>query len=177
MNYLDCKTAIDFSRHHLTHIDPVMFQDDKLPIELFINYEDWIKPLFNQLKQKREENELNDDYEGIDGETDYYFADGSRKSIEVKVSDFDHQTQRFLVGNKAQNISTWRTRLYVRLADDDRDHLDAQKLDTFTWKEESLHHLRIHRLINDQLLSRFSYLRLSNELVTNIQKRIYINML
>jgi hypothetical protein len=82
-----------------------------------------------------------------------------------------------LVGNKAQNISTWRTRLYVRLADEDRDHLDAQKLDTFTWKEESLHHLRIHRLINDQLLSRFSYLRLSNELVTNIQKRIYINML
>ena len=32
MNYLDCKTAIDFSRHHLTHMDPVMFQDDKLPI-------------------------------------------------------------------------------------------------------------------------------------------------
>ena len=76
-----------------------------------------------------------------------------------------------------QNISTWRTRLYVRLQDDNREVLSNQKLDTFTWKEESLHYLRIHRLINDELLNRFSYLKLSNELVTNIQKRIYINML
>lgn len=76
-----------------------------------------------------------------------------------------------------QNISTWRTRLYVRLQDDNREVLRNQKLNTFTWKEESLHYLRIHRLINDQLLNRFSYLKLSNELVTNIQKRIYINML
>ena len=76
-----------------------------------------------------------------------------------------------------QNISTWRTRLYVRLQDDNQEVLRNQKLDTFTWKEESLHYLRIHRLINDQLLNRFSYLKLSNELVTNIQKRIYINML
>ena len=90
MNYLDCKTATDFARHHLTHLDPVMFQDDKLPIELFIDYEDWIQPLVSDIKEGQYENELNDNYEGIDGKTDYYFKDGSRKSISVKVADFDY---------------------------------------------------------------------------------------
>ena len=65
---------------------------------------------------------------------------------------------RFLVENRDQNISTWRTRLYVRLQDDSRAVLNAQKLDAFAWREKSLHYLRIHRLINDELLKRYGYI-------------------
>jgi hypothetical protein len=42
LKFADCKIAIDFSRHHLTHLDPVVFRDDNLPLELFLDYDRWI---------------------------------------------------------------------------------------------------------------------------------------
>ena len=45
------------------------------------------------------------------------------------------------------------------------------------WRTESLHHLRVHRLINEQLLKRYSYLKLPDEVLIKIQQRIYINLL
>ena len=42
MNFTDCKIAIDFARNHLTHVDPVLFKDDKIPLELFVDFEEWI---------------------------------------------------------------------------------------------------------------------------------------
>ena len=84
---------------------------------------------------------------------------------------------RFLVENRAQNISTWRTRLYVRLQDDSREVLNAQKFEAFAWREKSLHYMRIHRLINDELLKRYGYIALTNEILENIQRHIHINLL
>lgn len=100
MNYTDCKIAIDFGRNHLTHVDHVIFKDDKIPLELFIDFQEWIQPLFLKVKQLRTDNELNEDYEGIDAETDYFFRDGARRVVKVKVCDYDPYTQRFLVINK-----------------------------------------------------------------------------
>lgn len=82
MNYQDCKVAIDFARHHLTHADPVLFRDDKIPLELFIDFDEWIKPLFLKVRQLKLECQLEEhELAGIKGKTDYYYRDGSRKSI------------------------------------------------------------------------------------------------
>lgn len=162
MNFTDCKIAIDFARNHLTHVDPVIFKDDKIPLELFIDFDEWIQPLYDRVRSMREENELNEGYEGISGETDYYYRDGSRRAIAVKVCDYDPYTQRFLVQNKEQGITTWRSRLYVRLEGDTRQALEAHRHAVMSWKAESLHYLRVHRLINEELLKRYSYLKLPN---------------
>lgn len=50
MTFADCKIAIDFSRHHLTHLDPVAFRDDNLPLELFLDYDKWIRGLAKAIK-------------------------------------------------------------------------------------------------------------------------------
>lgn len=127
-----------------------MFRDDKIPLELFIDFDEWIKPLFLKVRRLRLECQLEEhELAGIKGKTDYYYRDGSRKSIPVLVSDFDPSTQRFLVENKEQHISTWRSRLYVRLKGDLRETLEKQKHRVMAWKTESLHYLRVHRLIND----------------------------
>ena len=43
-------------------------------------------------------------------------------------------------------------------------------------KTEALHYLRVQRLINDEMTKRFSYLRLSNEVLQRIQSRIYVDL-
>jgi hypothetical protein len=52
MNWAECKVAIDFSRHHLTHLDPVVFTDDSIPVELFLDYERQIRPLATLVKKR-----------------------------------------------------------------------------------------------------------------------------
>jgi hypothetical protein len=84
---------------------------------------------------------------------------------------------RFLVVNQEKNISTWRTRLYVRLEHDDPAELEQRKLEAFAWRENSLHYLRVHRLINDELTKRFSYISLNNEILARILRRVHIDLL
>ena len=168
MDHTDCKIAIDFARAHLTHVDPVLFRNDKIPLELFIDYEDWIKPLYLQVREAKRDNERDRHNLGIVARTDYDFGDGVRKSIDVRVNDFNPNTQRFLVENAEHKVSTWRSRLFVRLERDERKSAEAEYQRLLEWRKESLHHLRIHRLINDQLLKRYSYLKLPNDVLLKI---------
>jgi hypothetical protein len=50
-NFHDAKIAIDFQRHHLTHLDPLIFPDDNLPTELFLDYEVWIKDFAKAVRE------------------------------------------------------------------------------------------------------------------------------
>jgi len=99
MNFVDCKIAVDFSRHHLSHLDPVVFRDDNLPLELFFDYDHWIKQFAKDLRDVKVANELTENQAqvGIDAKTDYFFKDGTRKSIDVKVCEFDPSKARFIV--------------------------------------------------------------------------------
>ena len=49
LSFQECKVAIDFSRHHLTHVDRPVFKKDNIPLELFIDIHEWIVPLYQQL--------------------------------------------------------------------------------------------------------------------------------
>ena len=62
MTYQDYKSAIDFTRHHLTHVDPMIFGDDRLNLELFVDFGHIVAPLLQRLIKKRNETELNSDY-------------------------------------------------------------------------------------------------------------------
>ena len=178
MNFVDCKIAIDFSRHHLSHLDPVVFRDDTMPLELFFDYDHWIKQFAKDLKELKVANELTEDQEllGLDAKTDYFFKDGSRRSIDVKVTDFDPSKARFIVKNPEYGIDTWRSRLFIRLPADKREEMVTHKLEVMKRKSETLHYLRLHRLISEEMTRRYNYLRLSNSVLEKIQTRIYVNL-
>lgn len=102
--------------------------------------------------------------------------DGARKAIPVRVQDFDPGKARFLVQNKEMDIETWRSRLYIRLPEDKREDLEAHKVEVMKRKAETLHYLRLHRLICGEMTKRYSYLRLSNEVLAKIHARISIDL-
>lgn len=70
LDFMDCKTAIDFIRTHLTHSDLLFLKEEKLPIDLFINYEERIKPLILALRAQKERCERKGtEFEGIRART------------------------------------------------------------------------------------------------------------
>jgi len=178
MKFADCKVAIDFARHHLTHLDPVVFRDDNLPLELFLDYDRWIKSFAREIRDLRAENELREEHEqpGIPATTDYYLRDGSKTSIDVKVHDYDPIQARFLVRNEEMGVLAWRSRLFIRREDDKRAALEAHKAEVVQRKVDALHYLRLQRLINEEMTKRYNYLRLSNDVLRKIQDRIYIDL-
>lgn len=91
LNFADSKTAIDFARHHLTHMDRIVFKDDNLPIELFFDYEKFIRGDVKRVRELRAINELREDEDkiGIKGTTHYLMQDGTKKKIDVEVMDYD----------------------------------------------------------------------------------------
>lgn len=58
ITYMDAKKLIVFNRIKLTHLDPIVFRDADLPIELFINYDEWIASLATTIKELDREQEL-----------------------------------------------------------------------------------------------------------------------
>ena len=178
MRYSDCKVAIDFARHHLTHLDPVVFRDDNVPLELFVDYDKWIKPFAREARALKEQNELREEHElvGIAATTHYCHTDGPNTVLEVKVVDFDAAQARFLVRNDELGVVAWRSRLFLRREDDNVQEMEAAKLECLQLKAEALHYLRVQRLINDDMTKRYHYLRLSNDVLQRIQRRIYVDL-
>lgn len=88
-NFQDAKIAIDFQRHHLTHLDPLIFPDDNLPTELFLDYEMWIRDLAKAVRKMQVETELAEKPVGIEANTDYFLMNGTKEVIPCKVIDFD----------------------------------------------------------------------------------------
>jgi len=178
MTFADCKIAIDFSRHHLTHLDPVAFRDDNLPLELFLDYDKWIRGLAKSVKNLQVDNELReaDEAEGLEAKTHYYLKGGTKKPIDVQVLDFDPFKARFLVKNAEMNIKTWRSRLYVCLKEDKAQELEAHRQEVMRRKADTLQYLRLHRLINDEMTKRYNYLKLSNSVLQKIQSKLALDL-
>lgn len=179
MNFSDSKVAIDFSRHHLTHLDPVVFRDENLPLELFLDYDIWIRSLAKTVRDLKSDNELlrQKDWRGIDAITFYYQIDGTKELIQVKVIDFDPFKARFLVMNKEMDITTWRSRLFVTLNTDKIEEIEAHRIEVINRKAETLQFLRLHKLINAEMTKRYNYLRISNQTLQQIQNKLAINIL
>jgi hypothetical protein len=75
----------------------MIFGDDRLNLELFVDFGHIVAPLLKRLIKERNENELNNDYKGIPARTRYLFKDGSFKVIDAYIYDFDPNSQRFLI--------------------------------------------------------------------------------
>ena len=156
----------------MTHLDPLVFPDDNLPTELFLDYERWIREFAKTVRQMQIDNELADNLPGIEADTDYYLNNGQKIVVPCVVTDYDPQKARFKVVNEEKNLDTWRGRLFIRLIDDDRKFMEKHKHEVMARKAETLHYLRLHRLILKEMTKRYSYLRLSNKVLQKIQDRI-----
>jgi hypothetical protein len=80
------------------------------------------------------------------------------------------------VKDTERGLVTWRSRLFVRTDRDQREELEAQRQVVLRRKAETLHYLRLHRLINEEMTKRYGYLRLGNEVLSKIQERLHINV-
>jgi hypothetical protein len=178
LTFAQCKVASDFSRHHLTHLDPVIFNDDNLPIELFMDFDEWIRPLANEIKKEKLANELSEDQErvGVSAITEYTHRDGTREPLEVTVQHFEPERAKFWVSNKAKGLGTLRSRLFIRTKGDKASHLEAVRQDVLGRKAEALHALRLHRLITEEMTKRYTYIRLSNSTLEKVLNRIFVDL-
>jgi hypothetical protein len=80
------------------------------------------------------------------------------------------------VKNKEINFSTWRARLFLRFKQDKDEEMDKAKVEAIRRKTETLHFIRLHKLILDEMTKRYTYLRLSNDVLQKIQTRIHIDL-
>ena len=111
MSYQSCKVGIDFIRQHFTHLDPVLFKAERLPIELFVDYNGLIKPLVRRLLKEKKENRLNSEYQGIEAVTEIRDKHGKLVQFEVFIKDYDPRIQKFFVVGKHKNLHLWRSRV------------------------------------------------------------------
>jgi hypothetical protein len=169
MRYGESKVAIDFSRHHLTHLDPSVLRDQHVPVELFIDYDRWIKPLARETWALREQNELRKPHEWVGLPAFTHWSYGrTNAEIEVRIVDYDPAAARFLVRNEELRVEAWRSRLYLRRPGESGPELEATRVSCLRLRTESLHFLRVQRLITKELTMRYSYLRQSNEVLKRI---------
>ena len=54
--------------------------------------------------------------------------------------------------------------------------MDKAKVEAIRRKTETLHFIRLHKLILDEMTKRYTYLRLSNDVLQKIQTRIHIDL-
>jgi len=80
------------------------------------------------------------------------------------------------VRNDEMGIVAWRSRLFLRREGDNLEEIEAAKLQSLQMKTEALHYLRVQRLINDEMAKRYHYLRLSNDMLQKIQRRIFVDL-
>jgi hypothetical protein len=74
-------------------------------------------------------------------------------------------------------VFTWRSRLFLRVKGESIETIQALKKTVLKWRAFSKQHLRVHRLISEQMLKRYSYLKLPDKILENIQQKIYISLL
>ena len=172
------KVVIDFVRHHLTNLDPVVFKDENLPPELFIELDRWIKPISRKLKMLKDENELRDDKDhiGIPAQTHLSSANGTYRSVDVNLVGFEPTRARILVRNEDLRLEAWRSRLYVITEGDNVAEMEELRKEIVLRRAETLQYLRVQKLINEHMTQRFSFLRLSNEVLKRIQSRILVDL-
>ena len=72
-------------------MDPVVFRDDNVPVELFVDYDQWIKAFARDVRALREQNELRGerDQVGIHATTHFSRPGAPHAVISVNVVDFD----------------------------------------------------------------------------------------
>ena len=64
----------------------------------------------------------------------------------------------------------------MRLAGEIREDSDAFRTEVMQRKAETLQYLRLHRLVCEEMTRRYSYLRLSNDVLKKIQEKIYVDL-
>lgn len=56
--------------------------------------------------------------EPILGKIDYFFADGRKRNIQIKVTDYEKASERFMCVSDEFGVSTKRSRIYILLDTD-----------------------------------------------------------
>lgn len=89
---------------------------------------------------------------------------------------YAEETSSFLLVNEELNVSLWRPRIYVELEDDCNTELKGAMAHTIKYRNESIQYLRVARLIQNELLKRYSHIALTEETREKIYRRIGLDL-
>ena len=171
--YLDCLEAIDLTREYLTLLDSGCFNNDNLSPELFMNFKKWVESLIKEVARHQILNAAaNSKPQYVMAETNYFEPDATAKKIDVRVQEYDPTTAKFLVDNEQLKVATWRSRLFMRLKTEPADVIANQRLKVKRLMQETKEYLRVQRLIQNDMMRRYPYVTMPDEVRKNIQKRV-----
>ena len=108
------------------------------------------------------------------GYIDYYFPDGKKRNIRVEVYDFEKVSERFSCYSETENVSTMRSRIYILLDTDHPSEQQANMKQIINLRTEAQQYLRLTRLIQNELLPRYSHIALPEPVRRSIYR--YINL-
>ncbi|CDW77756.1 dynein heavy chain axonemal [Stylonychia lemnae] len=161
LNYFDCKKAFNITSYQLTHLDDPLFKTDTFPPELFVNFQKWVEPLILRLRQWQSLQPDEAETFKIMADTQYFSTNGEAQSIEVQLIEFDPASSKFLVENKKLGIRTWRSRLFMKLKDDNAELIQKQREKIKRIMLETKEFLRLHRLILYELCPKYTYIQMA----------------
>lgn len=148
----------------------MVFRDDNLPVELFLDFEERVRPLAKAVRERQAETELaTNPYDGaLDARAEVYDIKQEKFVTDVKILDYDPYRAKFLVGKPEINLKSWRSRLFLQLPGESLEELEKEKQVILTRKADSLHYLRVHRLIITDMIKRYDYIKMSDSVLENI---------
>ena len=170
-------------REQFTHLDTQVIQDSNVHSDLFIeiqNVRELKARLKKYLKMKRLRASGDPEVENpkpIMGQIEYRFqSTGEAEFIPVQVVDFEEESGNFVLVNERLNIHTQRPRIYIILQGEPFDITLQNLRTTIKFKSESLQYLRVARLIQNELLKRYSHIYMTEDVREKIYKRIGLDL-
>jgi hypothetical protein len=158
MGYKEIRAAIEFARAHLSNIDRVLVNTRHIPLELFIDFEDHIKPLIKKVKLGAQQNRLNPNYLGVPAYTNIRFLEGPNETIRVFICDFSATERKFQVISKEHKINTWRSITQLLLEGEDAEKTQATYDEIRKHHAESMQFARVQHLIYREMLKRYPFI-------------------
>ena len=89
--------------------------------------------------------------------------DGSKQIIDCQIMAYDPKKARFFVRSVELGVSTWRSRLYIQIEGDNMEEMLYEREAVKDRRKATVQYMRVHRLINDELLKRYDYIKLNDD--------------
>lgn len=151
-------------------MDSVLYTQDKLPVELFIDFDKWIQPVIDKVTLAKEGKGPM-----VLAEITFYDKNMKPSQLDVRLTDFNPESLKFMVESLDLRIQTWRSRVYLTLKDEDPKLIATERVLVEQRMMESIHYLRFHRLILKEFLHRFPYIRMNDHFREHISMRLRVN--
>lgn len=151
-------------RLEFTHLDPHLILDLNLSQDLF--FEQYVLDDLVKLLDSRKSDEK------VMAKTEFMFVmPGGQyelRLVDVEVTGYEPAFRVFNLENRAEGVVTTRSRFNLKLSTDPDDWIEQNRNRIDYWRDLSQQYLRVQRLINAEMLSRYA----NHSMAPDLRRRI-----